>query len=265
MDTYLTKRLSLINSKMEQTLSERIKHIIAYLPISQGRVPYTYHHDYIKTNLDKFAGMSRSEVAQATQDHSEDELYAFALLGALSSINGVDLVYSFASANRAKELFEAVVESTRLFDEFQKRLYEDEKVDELQIRQPQDLEDALNMLADSFGIESIALMHNMSQDEFGAAIHMGTGMSVRNNWNLWWFEGHTYEEWPKEKPALVDYFTKLGINHADDISGILMTSFYRRVTGKPIDVEGQLPTYFNHWKELGYKDGIYTPNKEPAN
>lgn len=131
-------------------------------------------------------------------------------------------------------------------------------------RQPRDLNDALNMLEASFGPEGLAQMRNMSSEEFSTAIHMGTGMSVRNNWHLWWYEDHGYEAWPKKKPGLVAYFNSLGIYHADDISGILMKSFYRRVTGKPIDVEGQLPRYKNHWKGYGYKNGIYTPGQEPT-
>jgi hypothetical protein len=131
-------------------------------------------------------------------------------------------------------------------------------------RQPRDLDDALNMLEAGFGPEGLAQMRNMSSDEFSAAVHMGTGMNVRNNWCLWWYEGHNYEGWPKKKPGLVDYFNKLGIYHADDISGILMKSFYRRVTGKPLDIVNQLPRYKNHWKGYGYKDGIYTPGQEPT-
>lgn len=60
--------------------------VIKKLPHSEGRVPYTYHHDYLRMNVKKFKGMSRSEVAAS---HSEDEieLYAVALTELLDELN----------------------------------------------------------------------------------------------------------------------------------------------------------------------------------
>jgi hypothetical protein len=60
--------------------------VISKLPHSEGRVPYTYHHDYLRINVDKFKGCSRSEVA-SKHIENKDELYAVALTQLLDELN----------------------------------------------------------------------------------------------------------------------------------------------------------------------------------
>lgn len=60
--------------------------VIAKLPHLKGRVPYTYHHDYLRINVEKFNGSSRSEVA-ANHEENIDELYAVALVKLLDELN----------------------------------------------------------------------------------------------------------------------------------------------------------------------------------
>lgn len=64
---------------------EQIKQVIAKLPHSSGRVPYTYHHDYMRTKCHQFRGFSRSDVASL---HEEDELglYMVALTHLLDTV-----------------------------------------------------------------------------------------------------------------------------------------------------------------------------------
>lgn len=60
--------------------------VINKLPHSEGRVPYTYHHDYLRMHVINFKCFSRSEVAS---DHNSDdvELYAVALTKLLDELN----------------------------------------------------------------------------------------------------------------------------------------------------------------------------------
>lgn len=72
-----------IKSEMKEnyTAVDRIKELIAKLPHSEGRVPYTYHHDYLRQHCGFFKDMSRSEVASYTEnDCDEVDLYSCALL-----------------------------------------------------------------------------------------------------------------------------------------------------------------------------------------
>jgi hypothetical protein len=60
--------------------------VIKKLPHSEGRVPYTYHHDYLRMNVEKFKGKSKSEVA-SNHSENETELYAVALTQLLDELN----------------------------------------------------------------------------------------------------------------------------------------------------------------------------------
>lgn len=66
---------------------DQIKQLIKKLPHSETRVPYTYHHDYVRCHVVRSTGVpiSRSEVAEI-QNWSELELYAVALCQLLTDV-----------------------------------------------------------------------------------------------------------------------------------------------------------------------------------
>ena len=68
-------------------------------------------------------------------------------------------------------------------------------------------------------------------------LHFGLGMWMQNNWGLWsgsrlakWFNGH-------------------GIKHPDDMSGIILDSFWRHLNQKPIKLDEQVENYQDYWKK----------------
>ena len=63
--------------------------VIKKLPHSEGRVPYTYHHDHLRINVERFKNNSRSEVA-SNHSENETELYAVALTQLLDELNFKD-------------------------------------------------------------------------------------------------------------------------------------------------------------------------------
>ena len=86
--------------------------VIDKLPHSKSRVPYTYHHDYLRQHSKVHSGMSRSDVASS---HTADdvELYAITLTQILSEV-GADSIYHINSSDvfickKAKEITEAAV------------------------------------------------------------------------------------------------------------------------------------------------------------
>ncbi len=66
---------------------------------------------------------------------------------------------------------------------------------------------------------------------------MGLGMWMRNNWGLW------------RGKELAIYFNSIGIYHPDDMSGIILTSYYRELYGKDWEVEKQIQYYQDFWKK----------------
>lgn len=65
--------------------------------------------------------------------------------------------------------------------------------------------------------------------------HLGLGMGLRNSWGLW------------GGSPLAQYFGGLGIHHPDDMSGIILTSFWRHLNGKPLELEAQVAYYKRFW------------------
>lgn len=78
---------------------------------------------------------------------------------------------------------------------------------------------------------------SMSEDQFAARSHFEMGMWIRNNWRLW------------RGGKLVKYFNSIGIFHPDDMSGIILTSYYRHLKGQDRALQKQVQCYQNYWKE----------------
>lgn len=63
------------------------------------------------------------------------------------------------------------------------------------------------------------------------------GMGMRNGWGLW-----------GDSP-LSRHFQRLGIYHADDMSGIISRVVSRKVRGVPVNLEGMIGHYRADWAE----------------
>ena len=124
---------------------------------------------------------------------------------------------------------------------------------------PVDLDHAIVILTEIYA-SSLETIGKMSEREFMSATHHSAGMAIRNAWKLWWSDD-TSRGWSAIKPQIVAWFNGIDIYHADDMSGIIMTSFHRSATGKSRDMEGQLKVYRKHWLKQGFKDGIYDQNR----
>lgn len=73
-------------------------------------------------------------------------------------------------------------------------------------------------------------------------LHHSLGQWIRNNWKLW-----------VEDSVLTKYFNNLGIFHADDMSGIIITSFGRWLNKEDLRLEEQIKYYQDYWER--YKTG----------
>jgi hypothetical protein len=69
--------------------------------------------------------------------------------------------------------------------------------------------------------------------------HFSVGMWIRNDW----IHG-------QRDTSLVQYFNKIGIFHPDDMSSIILTSLYRKLTNKPIDLDKQIEFYKKYWRKI---------------
>ncbi|TXI85145.1 MAG: hypothetical protein E6Q38_00940 [Crocinitomicaceae bacterium] len=121
---------------------------------------------------------------------------------------------------------------------------------------PSNLEEVIEYFKKYFKITLDEILE-MSENDFSISAHYASGTHIRNQWCLWWFENHPYEDqFPKEKPKIVEYFNNKGITHADDMRRIILTSVYRSLHNQDLKLEEQIKHYQDYWKENGYPDGI---------
>ena len=101
---------------------------------------------------------------------------------------------------------------------------------------PLDLDDCFVQLERLLKAEDVAAMRAGSEADM-IMYHHGLGTWLRNNWGLW--RGSRLSEW----------FNAHGIQHPDDMSGIILTSFWRHLHDKDVDLPGQISRYRAYWEE----------------
>jgi len=112
------------------------------------------------------------------------------------------------------------------------------------MKNPSNLEECFYVLLKNSSYANIELfMKIKEEDGFIPGTHFLWGMSLRNNWGLW------------RKNKLTNFFNKLGIYHADDMSTIIITSFHRYLHNININLEKQVKFFIDFWKKEGYKNG----------
>ncbi len=104
---------------------------------------------------------------------------------------------------------------------------------------PPTLEEAIKHLISEICVESQIKIMEMGEDEFVDRSHFGSSLNLRNEWGLWFNEND-----------LSRWFFSIGIEHADDRSSIIMTSLYRTLVGKPIDLDSQIKMYVEYWSNF---------------
>lgn len=103
---------------------------------------------------------------------------------------------------------------------------------------PKELTDALTYLDCTWSDKDKEEFKTKDESDAVTELHMGTGLGIRNNWELW-----------KRKNSLYRSFKSKGIFHPDDISSIILTSFHRQLNNKDIDLDNQIKYYQNYWKQ----------------
>ena len=104
---------------------------------------------------------------------------------------------------------------------------------------PKNIKEALRMMDIVISEEELKEeIRTKTEDEIGGKYHHSLGRWIRNNWNLW-----------DENSDLHQWFKKRGIFHADDMSGIIMNSYSRKLKKQPIKLEEQIQHYKDYWKK----------------
>lgn len=130
------------------------------------------------------------------------------------------------------------------YQKIEKRKIEEDKVryttDSLEgVYIPKNLDDCFRQMDIFWSDSTKNEIKSMTEGEFGGSSHFGFGLWMRNNWQLW------------SGSRLSKYFNDAGIQHPDDMSGIILKSYHRYLTGKEIKFNDQVKTYQDYWDKSG--------------
>ena len=96
---------------------------------------------------------------------------------------------------------------------------------------PKNLTECIQMLDKNLKTEDKDYIKTLTEDEFFMESHFTIGMGIRNEWIR------------SGNPELVTFFLDQGVKHPDDMSAMILTSYYRHLLGKEIDFEGQISAH----------------------
>ena len=96
---------------------------------------------------------------------------------------------------------------------------------------PKNLTECIQMLDHILKKEDKEKAKTLTEEEFFMESHFSLGMGIRNEWIR------------SGNPELVKFFLDEGVKHPDDMSAMILTSYYRHLLGKEIDLEGQISAY----------------------
>ena len=96
---------------------------------------------------------------------------------------------------------------------------------------PKNLTECIQMLDKNLKKQDKEYIKTLTEDEFFMESHFTIGMGIRNEWIR------------SGNPELVKFFLDQGVKHPDDMSAMILTSYYRHLLGKEIDIEVQISAY----------------------
>ena len=104
-------------------------------------------------------------------------------------------------------------------------------------RLPNSFEESLEQLDTLINDEMKEWIKCLPDGEFAAYVHHGFGTYLRNNWGLW-----------GESKLAINLRMK-GLSHPDDMSGIILHSYQRKLKKEKIKFEEQVKHYQDYWNK----------------
>lgn len=101
---------------------------------------------------------------------------------------------------------------------------------------PATIDDAVTMLRRVLTPEDEAAIKDKTSDP--CEVHFMVGISLRNYWRLW----------DRSTPLVKWFWKTYKINHADDISGMILDALWRTVRGQDTQHKANADRYLAHWK-----------------
>jgi len=101
---------------------------------------------------------------------------------------------------------------------------------------PTTLQEAHRQLERQLPKEELAKIDAMKSEDEMIQYHFGLGMRMRNGWGLW------------RGSPLAQHMRKLGFTHPDDMSGVILETFWCKRHGKDFRLNERADYYRAYWK-----------------
>jgi len=103
---------------------------------------------------------------------------------------------------------------------------------------PTNLDDAHQELEKMLSARELERIMAMTNEDMMIEYHMGLGMGLRNQWGLW------------RGSRLARYFNELDIHNADDMSGIILETFWCKLHDQPFRLDERVRFYQAYWRSM---------------
>jgi hypothetical protein len=107
---------------------------------------------------------------------------------------------------------------------------------------PSDLDDAHARLLRILPAKTIEEMRSGTENDM-IRYHHGLGTWIRNEWGLW------------RGSRLAKYFNEMGVRHPDDMSGIILDTFWDRLHEQPFRLKERVAGYAEYWASMATPEG----------
>ena len=104
-------------------------------------------------------------------------------------------------------------------------------------RIPENLEQAVNQLIAQNSSVELKEWASKELREAKVLAHRGMALGLRNEWGLW------------ADSKLAIYFKSIGIDHPDDMSGIISSALWHRLNKKQYDLGADIKYYQDYWNK----------------
>ena len=102
---------------------------------------------------------------------------------------------------------------------------------------PSKLDECFHALDELLSDEDKQFVQDNDEKEFTVTMHHSLGQYIRNNWGLW------------AGSKLMDFFVQEAkLEHPDDMSSIILTSYWRKKHDQPLKIKEQIKYYQDYWK-----------------
>ncbi len=111
-----------------------------------------------------------------------------------------------------------------------------QKAKESEVPPPKTLEEAHQQLEKLLPKDEVAKIDAMKTEDEMIEYHFGLGMGMRNSWGLW------------GGGPLAQHMNKLGFHHSDDMSGVILETFWCKRHKKDFRLKERAAYYAAYWK-----------------